>query len=743
MIYHLPKLQVGDRKGQYRETLTCITHDSVSKNEEINQTLQIDFTARNDGSIGYQLLQNENYIYFEGQQYQIKQADKDDEAYDNKRTVSATHIWFDCQHVWQYDKLKGTKKLSASDLMSFVFDQNSLGTKGFTWSVENSTDTATFTDYGEKSSMDCIKDCIEKFNLVVIADNKNLKLIPMDNFQHKTNKAFKYIHDTPTFKVTIDTTDLQNIARVYGKTDAPVTSVIGTAIGTINTMDTSGAPVVTDPDKPTNVVQYLPNGTKWVMDSKMTANSEVWYRVSTDGWVNEKYVTFEKGGDIKPENHIITEVLGQGTIKAADEKQTSDGDNTDILPIGNASGTISTMDSDGAPVYSEPGNTNVIDHLTNGSSWVTTSKQVIDGTTYYRIATNEWVSSKYLTFDKTGNVKPEDHTIKRVTGQGTVKKSEKSSSSDSENDSSNDSSKDNLVYVYDSPFTPQSKTGRTLNPGDQYKISSEVSGGAQDKGWYQVGTNEWVESDSFDFTNSTDVAVSEDDSAPTEVTIYDSPFSDHKEVGRKLPNGSRWKINGEVTEGANGKTWYRVGVNEWVSSDNFDFTADNDVEPSEVKDSDDSDSNDDHSKDYFQPFIIRDEKSIQEWGELPGAPITNEDIEDPVEMRKYALSQMKTEPEVQISLTYTGSDKFKLGDMVYCDIPAENFTTWVTVTAVKYNPLSYQRIYELSLNSTPQTLTDYILSENKSLMDARQNAAMSLSNGAIASPWLSMKVGEV
>jgi len=392
------------------------------------------------------------------------------------------------------------------------------------------------------------------------------------------------------------------------------------------------------------------------------------------------------------------------------------------------------MDTDGAPVFSEPGGTNIVDHLKSGTSWATTSKKIVDGTTYYRIAPNEWVSSEYLTFDKTNNVKPEDHTIKRVTGQGSIKTAKSSSSDDK---------KDTNVYVYDSPFTPQNKTGRTLDSGTQWKITNEVSGGAQDKGWYQVGTNEWVMQDSFDFTGTTDVAVSEDNSTPTEVLVYDSPWSDHKEVEQRLPNGSRWRINGEVTEGANGKTWYRVATNEWVSSDNFEFTDDSDVEPSEVKDSNDTDETDDHSKDYFQPFIVRDEKSIQEWGELPGEPITNNDIEDPIEMRKYALSQMKTEPDVQISLTYTDTKNLELGDMVFCDIPTENFTTWVTVTGVKYNPLSYQPNYELNINSTPQTLADYELAQNKSLMDARQNSAMSLSNGAIASPWLSTKVGEV
>lgn len=731
-MINFKKYRVQDREGKYDETLTCIDRESLSNSEEMNKTNQIDFTAINDNSIGYQLLQNENYIVFGGQKYRIKQAEKDDEGYDFKRTVSATHVWFDCQYVYQYDKIKGTKKLSANDLMSFVFDQNELGNHGFTWKVSGTTDKLTFTDYGEKSGFECVNDCIEKFNLVVVANNKNIRLVPMNQWQHKVNKSFRYINNTPTFTANIDTTEIQNIARVYGKTNAPVTSPIGTAIGTINTMETNGAPVVDDPNKPTNTVQNLPNGTKWVMDSKVVANGETWYRVSTNGWVNEKYIVFDKNGDVQPENHIITQVTGQGTIKTSTDSLKEDTSSGKVLPVGNAIGTVNTMVSGGAPVLSDPLKPDsIVNHLVNGSTWAIHNKKVVNDITYYEVANDQWVDSQYINFDKDGSVKPEDHTITPVSGQGTVKVPEADSSDDGTS----------IVYIYDSPFTPQNKTGGTLAPGTQWVISSSVSDGAQGKSWYQVGTNQWVIQDQLDFKAKTDVSPSE--VTPTESIVYDSPWTPQHEVGRNLANGTQWKIDGEITDGANGKTWYRVATNEWVCSDNFIFTGDTDVEPTEVKKSDDDNAEDDHSTDYFHPFIIRDEKSIQEWGERPGPAITNNDIEDPEEMRKYALSQMKTEPTVDITMTYSGKDTFYIGDMVYCDIEPENFTTWVTVVSIKYNPLSYANTYEVTLNNTPQTLSDYELSVQSSLANARYNGIDSISNGIIASPFITQKVGEV
>ena len=217
-LFRLPKVRVQDRKSQYDETLACIQEDSWDQDIEMNQTDQIDFTASNDGTLGYQLLDNENYLLFEGQLYRIKQADKDDSGYDIKRTITATHIRFDAQYVYQYDKHKGDWTVGPADLMSFVFDQNELGNHGFTWSIIGDPPKVEVTDYGEKSGQDCINDCCEKFNMVVTADNKHIYLTVMEQFVKKINASFKYIYNTPEFQTSIDTTELQNIAKCYGKT---------------------------------------------------------------------------------------------------------------------------------------------------------------------------------------------------------------------------------------------------------------------------------------------------------------------------------------------------------------------------------------------------------------------------------------------------------------------------------------------------------------------------------------------
>lgn len=217
-LFRLPKVRVQDRKNQYDETLTCIQRDGWDHDIEMNQTDQIDFTVSNDGTIGYQLLENENYIFFSGQQYRIKQTEKDDSGYDIKRTITATHIRFDAQYVYQYEKHKGSWTVGPADLMSFVFDQNDLGNHGFTWTIIGDSPKVEVTDYGECSGQDCINDCCEKFNMVVTADNKHIFLTVMEDFVKKVNASFRYLYNTPEFQASIDTTEIQNIAKCYGKT---------------------------------------------------------------------------------------------------------------------------------------------------------------------------------------------------------------------------------------------------------------------------------------------------------------------------------------------------------------------------------------------------------------------------------------------------------------------------------------------------------------------------------------------
>lgn len=412
-LFRLPKVRVQDRQNQYDETLTCIQRDSWAHSIEMNQTDQITFTALQDGSLGYQLLENENYISFSGQQYRIKQSDINDSGYDYHREITATHIRFDAQYVYQYEKHKGSWTVGPADLMSFVFDQNELGNHGFTWTIVGDTPKVEVTDYGEKSGQDCISDCCEKFNMVVTSDNKHIFLTVMEKFAKKINLSFKYLHNTPEFKVSIDTTEIQNIAKCYGKTK---------------------------------------------------------------------------------------------------EKEDT------------------TTDSD-------------------------------DG--------------------------------------------------------------------------------------------------------------------------SSDITDSADDAA---------------------------------------------------NVDTKDATDDDDTEY------------------YFEPFIVRDEESIKEWGERPGPPISDERFTNPDNMREYALATMKSEPDLQMSLSYTGEHPLSLGNMVYAIIRPENFATWVTLTALKTNELSWHSNPEISLNNKPQNLVDYEVALQKSIRSVKGHlsgishslsAVDTLANNAWGMGTITKKVGEV
>lgn len=412
-LFRLPKVRVQDRKNQYDETLSCIDNSSWSHNVEMNQTDQITFTALQDGSLGYQLLENENYLYFSGQQYRIKQVNKDDSGYDYHREVTTTHIRFDAQYVYQYDKHKGSWTVGPADLMSFVFDQNELGNHGFTWSIIGDPPKVEVTDYGEKSGQDCINDCCEKFNMVVTADNKHIYLTVMEKFVKKINLSFKYLNNTPEFKTSIDTTELQNIAKCYGKT--------------------------------------------------------------------------------------------------------------------------------------------------------------------------------------------------------------------------------------------KEKKDNTTNSDDD---SNETTG--------------------------SDVDIS--------------------------------------------------------NIDTKDTTDDDDPEY------------------YFEPFIVRNEESIKEWGERPGPPISDERFTNPENMRQYALATLKSEPEIQMSLSYTGDEPLSLGNMVYAIIRPENFETWVTVTAVKTNALSWHSNPEISLNNKPQNLVDYEVALQKSIKSVKDHwsgigrslsAVDTLANNAWGMGTITKKVGEV
>ena len=408
-----------------------------------------------------------------------------------------------------------------------------------------------------------------------IIQERSIVELPEDGQQYRVLNRHGYrTGDTPTKDVTAyhvlhDLGDREiHKAKKQEKVNTTEVSTGIKTIGTISTMVDGGAPVYSYPVGGSLVGQKLANGTDWRIDRAVTVNGSTWYRVSTNGWVNEKYLVFDKDGDSKPENTKVTNVLGQGTIKAAEVKV--DKNNTEEASTGHASGTVATMDANGAPTYSTPGDeTTLVKNVPNGGAYQIDLTKTVDGVKWYRISTNQWISEKYLPFNKPGDIKPEIFTTSNVDGQGTIKSKKP-------------------AKIYDSPWLPQNQV--TTIAGGQFKVNRQVTKGANGKKWYQIGNNEWISSTDIGFDGETDVAPTENESdteTPTSSKVYDSPTTPQKETGQVLNNGSSWHINGEVTDGAGGKTWYRVSSNGWVSADDFDFSGKTDVAVKEIPDDED------------------------------------------------------------------------------------------------------------------------------------------------------------
>lgn len=698
------KLFVRSADGQREEWLTCLDKGTFNFQQQISETFSISFTAylSDHDSLSFEMLQDGASIIFDGQKYIIMQLVSKVVNGLASKDVTATHEIFGMQDFRQFKVNSGSNTYTLDEAMKFVFDSK-YNTDGYTYELHGTFPKVDITDWGNCSGLDAVQKAVDSFGAKWLPNGKTVIFYDSNSYKHPTNKSFRNLYNTDDIEVSIDRTSVKNGAMLYGaskdnehsQTDGAVAIVDSAGIsmtasptgpetrGTIVSMN--GAPVYSSPTKKIKTGQVLPNGSIWKIGQQVSIDGTVWYEVETNGWVSSEYLPFSKPSDIKPENHVIDLVWGEGTIKVdGDSKSGADGSSS----IGNAVLTVSTMADGGAPVVGSDMST-IVSHLPNGKAYRTTNKKTINGVTYYLVATNEWISEKYVTFDKDGDIKPENHTITLVSGQGTFKV----------DDSSTDNKDAAKADIYDSPFTPQAKTGSKLTAGTQYKIKASVSDGAQSKSWYQIDLG-WIDQSALDFSGATDVSPTEVKNTGFGATIYDSPWTPQNKLSRSLPDGSRWKIDGSVSDGANGKSYYRVATNEWVDQSDFDFSGQYDVEPSDTQGLEDGTTTD-GTEYVFKPFFYYNAQSRFEYGLKIGDNITNDQIKTPEQMKKYADSVLQTEPviELTVNLSYQ-DDSMKIGDTSYLDAGPLGIKTMITLNGISGNPLMKDTPMTISLDNS-------------------------------------------
>ncbi|CAJ1176534.1 Lyzozyme M1 (1,4-beta-N-acetylmuramidase) [Companilactobacillus paralimentarius DSM 13238 = JCM 10415] len=123
--------------------------------------------------------------------------------------------------------------------------------------------------------------------------------------------------------------------------------------------------------------EVLGNNTPWQTDQTKSVNGVTYYRVATNEWVAASYVTGNSSSSATTNN----------------SSSNSSSSSSNVIKVKNPSGLyvkLQALQSDG----SMKDITNEV--LGNNTPWQTDQTKVVNGVTYYRVATNEWVSSAYV-----------------------------------------------------------------------------------------------------------------------------------------------------------------------------------------------------------------------------------------------------------------------------------------------------------------------------------------------------------
>lgn len=124
---------------------------------------------------------------------------------------------------------------------------------------------------------------------------------------------------------------------------------------------------------------------------------------------------------------------------------------------------------------------------------------------------------------------------------------------------------------------------------------------------------------------------------------------------------------------------------------------------------------------YFAPFYYQNEASVDRWGQYSGDDITSDTIQNKDDMIKYADSQFKLNPDLEIDATLEGNRKPIPGEMIRVEIRPKNFVTTVAVVGYQWYCYSKSSQTTETLNSNGKNILDYDNSQTQNVKQIRND----------------------
>lgn len=200
-----------------KEILVDYNKDSFFENWQQNETWEVslDVTKTEVNSYAFDLVDYENSVLFNGQEFVIKSMTTSGEGAKVTKSITATHVYYTIQDGRQYNTLTGTR--SISQLLTHIF---SAGNRGFTWEVVDPNKkflTVEQENFGNANYLKLIEEILSDYDAVVIPDNKHLTFYPRSEFGDKVQEQIRYKYNTDSVKFDIDTYSLKTQIKGFGK----------------------------------------------------------------------------------------------------------------------------------------------------------------------------------------------------------------------------------------------------------------------------------------------------------------------------------------------------------------------------------------------------------------------------------------------------------------------------------------------------------------------------------------------
>ena len=208
------KIIVQGHNSTQKEPLNYYPNGSFQLQWEKNQTWQLTFTMIDDGTVAYQLLGVEASIFWDDQEYVIKQCTTDYSNGIGSKEITATHVYSEVQRILQRTVKTGTLTYTVDQVLSFVLKNNVLG---FTWKVIGNFGKEQITDLGNINGKDMLSKITDTWpDAIIYPDNKKIRVYSHDAFVKDHGNRLDYRANASSIKNSYDSTAISNQVMAVG-----------------------------------------------------------------------------------------------------------------------------------------------------------------------------------------------------------------------------------------------------------------------------------------------------------------------------------------------------------------------------------------------------------------------------------------------------------------------------------------------------------------------------------------------